>query len=124
MDISLARTEVPALNCVVEESVGAVAIVLVILRGIDAALRGDGVRAARAVLITEALYVVALFRQRRGGRSPSQPRTNNNDVKLPLVSWAHKLRVVFIGRPLVVEGTCGNVCVGCHCANPFPNPKT
>ena len=105
MDISLAGTEVPALNCVVEESVGAVAIVLVILRGIDAALRGDGVRAARAVLITEALHVVALFRQRRCGRSPSQSRANNDDVELPLVSWAHKVRVIFVGRPLFVEGT-------------------
>jgi hypothetical protein len=52
---------------VVEEAVDAVAVVLVVLRGVDAALGGDGVGAARAVLVAEALHVVAELGERGGG---------------------------------------------------------
>ena len=48
VDVGLAGAEVAALDRVVEEAVDAVAVVLVVLGGVDAALRGDGVRAARA----------------------------------------------------------------------------
>ena len=48
VDVGFARAEVAALDRVVEQAVDAVAVVLVVLRGVDAALRGDGVRAARA----------------------------------------------------------------------------
>ena len=64
MDIGFAGTEIPALDRVVKKSVSAVTIVLVILCGVDAALRGDGVRATRAILIAETLHIVALFRER------------------------------------------------------------
>ena len=64
MDIGFAGTEVPALDRVVKKSVSAIAIILVILCGVDAALRGDGVRATRAILIAETLHIVALFRER------------------------------------------------------------
>ena len=50
MDVGFARAEIAALDRVVEQPVDAVAVVLVILRGVDAALRRDAVRAARAVL--------------------------------------------------------------------------
>ena len=44
--VGLAGAEVAALHRVVEEAVDAVAVVLVVLRRVDAALRGDGVRPA------------------------------------------------------------------------------
>ena len=74
VDVGFARAEVAALDGVVEQPVDAVAVVLVILRGVDAALRGDAVRAARAVLEAEALHLVARVRRatppptRRPGR--------------------------------------------------------
>ena len=68
IDVGLARAEVAALDRVVEQPVDAVAVVLVVLGGVDAALRGDAVRAARAVLVAEALDLVAQLRQR--GRAP------------------------------------------------------
>src|SRR2546430_6053007 len=46
VDVRLARAEVAALDGVVEQPVDRVAVVLVVLRGVDAALRGDRVRAA------------------------------------------------------------------------------
>ena len=48
VDVGLAGAEVAALDGVVEEAVDAVAVVVIVLGGVDAALRGDGVRAARA----------------------------------------------------------------------------
>ena len=73
IDIGFARAEIAALDGVVEQPVNAVAVVLVILGGVDAALGGDAVGAARAVLETEALDLVAQFRQRRRRRGAGQP---------------------------------------------------
>ena len=67
MHIGLAGTEVTTLDGVVKESINAVAVILIILGGVDATLRGDRVRAARAVLIAEAFHIVALLGERRGG---------------------------------------------------------
>ena len=61
IDIRFARTEIAAFDGVVEQTENAVAVVLIILRGVDPALRRDAVRAARAVLITETLHVIAHF---------------------------------------------------------------
>ena len=47
VDVRFARPVVAALDGVVEEPVDAVAVVLVVLGGVDAALRGDAVGAAR-----------------------------------------------------------------------------
>ena len=66
VDVGLARAEVAALDRVVEQAIDAVAVVLVVLGRVDAALRGDAVRAPRRILEAEALDVVAELAQRRG----------------------------------------------------------
>ena len=48
IDVGFAGAEIAALHRVVEQPVDAVAVVLIILGGVDAALRGDRVRAPRA----------------------------------------------------------------------------
>ena len=45
INIGFACAKVSALHCVVEKAVNALAIVRIILGGVDATLRGDGVRA-------------------------------------------------------------------------------
>ena len=65
--VGLAGAVVAALERVVEQPIHAVAVVLVVLRGVDAALRSDGVGAAWAVVKHEALHLVAHVGQRRGG---------------------------------------------------------
>jgi hypothetical protein len=62
-DVRFARPVIPTLDRVVEQPLNAVAVVLVVLRGVDAALRGDAVGAARAVLDAEAEHVVAQLAQ-------------------------------------------------------------
>ena len=71
VDVGFAGAEVAALDGVVEEAEHAVAVVVIILGGVDAALRGDGVGAARAVLKAEALDVVAEFAEAGGGGAAS-----------------------------------------------------
>ena len=70
VDVALARAEVAALDRVVEQPVHAVAVVAVVLGGVDAALRGDAVRAARAVLVAEGLRPGS--RARRAWPRPSR----------------------------------------------------
>ena len=43
IDVGLARTEVAALDGIVEKAINAIAVVLIVLGGVDAALGGDGV---------------------------------------------------------------------------------
>jgi hypothetical protein len=73
VDVGLAGAEVAALDGVVEQPVDAVAVVLVVLRRVDAALRGDRVGAARAVLVAERLDVVAELAERRAAAPPARP---------------------------------------------------
>src|SRR5262249_2411781 len=67
MHVGLASPEVAPLDGVVEEAPDAVAVVLVVLGGVDAPLGGDAVSAARAVLIAEGVDVVAQLGERRRG---------------------------------------------------------
>jgi hypothetical protein len=58
---------------VVEEVEDAVAVVAVVLGRVDAPLSGDGVVAARCVMVGEAVDAVALLAE-RGGGGPGQAR--------------------------------------------------
>ena len=99
VDVGFARAEIAALHGVVEEAENAVAIVVIILGGVDAALRGDGVRAARAILIAEALNVVAEFAEAGGGSSSREARTDDDDVVLALVGRIDELEIELVFLP-------------------------
>ena len=66
---------------------------MIILGGVDAALRGDGVRAARGILEAEALDVVAELAERGGGAAAGQAGAHHDDVVLALVGRIHQLQV-------------------------------
>src|SRR5207248_7691463 len=85
IDIGFPRAVVAPFDRVVEEPVDAVAIVLIVLRGVDAALRGDAVGAAGAVLDAEAQDVVAELTERARGRRARQTRSHANDGVFALV---------------------------------------
>ena len=73
IDVGFAGAEVSAFDGVVEEAVDAVAVVLIVLGGVDAALGGDGVRAAGRILKAEALDFVAKLAQGGGSRGSRKP---------------------------------------------------
>src|SRR5207253_6489064 len=59
IDIPLASAIVAALHRVIEEPIDAVAVVLIVLRRVDPALCGNGMRAPRRVVEHETLDVVS-----------------------------------------------------------------
>ena len=62
MHVGFSGAEVAAFDRVVEESIHGVTIVLVILRGVDATLGSDGVRATGRIMKHEVVYFVAELR--------------------------------------------------------------
>jgi hypothetical protein len=103
VNVCLPRPEIAPFDGVIEKAIHAVAIVLVVLGGIDSALGRDAVRPARAVLIAEALHVVTLFSQGGGGRSPGEARAHDNNFKLPSIRRRDETDVVLVARPLFRE---------------------
>ncbi len=114
VDVGLARAIVAALHRVVEEAVDAVAVVPVVLRGVDAALRGDRVRTARAVVDAEGEDVVAELTERGGGRCAGQARTHADDRQLATVGRVHQLRVELVPIPFPFDGTARDLAVERH----------
>ena len=93
IDVGFAGAEVAAFDGVVEEAVDAVAVVLIILGGVDAALRGDGVRAAGRILKAEALDVVAKLAQGGGSGASGEAGADDDDGVLALVRGIDQLHV-------------------------------
>src|SRR5262249_52972359 len=99
---------------VVEEAVHAVAVVLIILRGVDAALRGDRVRAPRTVLNAEVEDVVAQLAERRGRRRARQSGTDHDDRVLALVRRVDQLHLELVPVPLAIDRACRNPSIERH----------
>ncbi len=108
IDVRLARPEVAALHRVVEQPIDAVAVVLVVLGGVDAALRGDRMRPPGRILVTEALHLVAELGERRGRRGSGQSRADDDDGETALVGRIHQLHVEPGALPLGLDRAGGN----------------
>ena len=79
-DIGLAGAEVAPLDGVVKEAIDGVAVVGVVLGGIDAALGSDGVGAARAVLVAEGLHIVTQLAQGSCRGAAGQAGADHDDI--------------------------------------------
>ncbi len=114
VDVRFARAVVAALDGVLEEPADAVAVVLVVLGGVDAALRGDRVRAARAVLVAEAGNFVAHLGEGRGGGGAGEAGTDHDDVVLAAVGRVHQAELRLMVVPLVGQRAGGGLRVEFH----------
>ncbi len=110
--IGLAGAEVAALDGVVEQAVHGVAVVAVVLRGVDAALRGDRVGAARGVLVAELDHVVALFGEGGARRAAGQAGADDDDGVLAPVGRVDQLGLEAAGVPAVGDRAPGRLGVG------------
>ncbi len=106
--VGLARAIVPTLDRVVEEPVDAVAVVLVIFRGVDSALRRDRMRPARAVVKHEAFHLVAEFRQGGRRRGARQAGADDDDLVFALVRRVDQSDRALVAPPFVREGAGRN----------------
>ena len=109
VDVRLAGAEVAPLHRVVEEALDAVAIVPIVLGGVDPSLRGDRVRPAGGVLETERLDVVPLFAEGRGRRGAGQAGPDDDDGVFPAVGRAHQLHLEAVTIPLLGDRAGGGV---------------
>ena len=97
--VRLTGTEVSPLDGVVEKTVDGVAVIRVVLRGIDTTLSGDRVGTARAVLITESLYVVTQFAKSSSGSTTGKAGSNNNYVIFAFISGVYQLQIEAVFVP-------------------------
>ena len=104
VDVRLAGAEVSSLDGVVEEAKDAVPVVVVVLGGVDSALRRDRVRAAGRVLVAEALHLVAELGHGRGAAPARQPRAHHDHGVLALVGRVDELHLEAVAFPLLLEG--------------------
>src|SRR5687768_15345012 len=103
IDVGFAGAEVAAFDRIVEKAINAVAVVLVVLGSIDAALGGDAVRAAGAILVTEATDLVAEFGKRGCCGGTGETAADDEYLELPLVGWIHQLQVELGFVPLAID---------------------
>ena len=99
VDVGFAGAVVAALDGVFEEALHAVAVVLIVLGGVDAALCGDGVCAAGRVGDAEDVDVEAQGAERGGGRSTGQAGADDDDVELALVGGVDQLLAGLVVGP-------------------------
>ena len=103
IDIRFARTEIAAFDRVVEQTVNAVAVVLIIFGGVDSALRGDGVRAARRILKAKTFHAIAELAERGRGRSAGESAADDNDLKFSAIVRTDEPRMIAMALPFLGE---------------------
>ena len=101
VNVSFAGTVVAALDRIVVQTIGGVAVVRIVLIGIDTALGGDGVRTAGGVLIEECFYIVSQFGQGSSRRTAGQTGTYHDDVYLAFVGRIDQAHMVLVVFPLL-----------------------
>ena len=103
VDVGFTGAEVAALHGVIEQAVDGVAVVLVVLGRVDAALGRNGVGAAGAVLVAEALDVVAKLGKRGGGGGAGQAGPYHEHGVLALVVRVDQFGLKLVLGPFVLN---------------------
>jgi hypothetical protein len=108
VDVAFPGTVVSAFDGIVKQAVNAIAVILIILGRINSTLCRNAVRAARAVLKAERLYVISKLAQRCGGGGPCQTRSHYNDFVFTLVGRIDQLQVKLVPGPFFRQGAFRN----------------
>ena len=114
IDVGLAGAEVAAFDGVVKEAEDRVAVVGVVLGGVDPALGSDGVGAARRILVTEGFDVVAELAQGGSGGAPGQTGADDEDLVFALIRRIDEFHVLAMFVPFFCEGSGGTFAIEYH----------
>ena len=106
--VGLTGAEVATLHGVVEQTVYGVTVVLVVVSSVDTTLSSDGVSAAGAVLVAEAVYIVAQLSQRGSSSATSQTGTHHEHRVLTAVVGVDELGFALVLGPLFSNGAIRN----------------
>src|SRR5437867_5922811 len=109
IDVCFARAEVAALDRIVEQPEHGIAVVLVVLRRVDAALRRDRVRPPGSGLEAEARDGIPELGERRRRGRPREPGADDDDVVLDLVRRVDEPDLGAVALPFVGERAGGNL---------------
>ena len=104
INVGFAGTKIAAFDRVVEQTVNAVAVVLIIFRGIDSALRRDRMGAARRILVAKAFHPITEFAQRCCGRTAGESGADDDDFEFAAIIWTNESRVILVARPFRSSG--------------------
>src|SRR5687767_14651388 len=113
MHVRFTRAVIASFDRIVKKAVNTVAIVLVILRGVDAALRGDRVRAAGAVLEAKNFHFVTEFRKTGGSGRTGEPGADNENFYTAFIGRVYQRHGGFVRRPFLVERAFGDPGIKC-----------
>ena len=103
INVRFPRAKIAALDRVVKETENAVAVVLIILGGINSTLSRDAMSAAWAVLVTETFHLVTELAQRGCRRSASQTASDDDDLKFPAIVRTDQAGVILVSRPFICQ---------------------
>ena len=106
--VGLTGAEVATLHGVVEQTVYGVTVVLVVVSSVDTTLSGDGVGAAGAVLVAEAVHIVAQLSQRGSSGATGKTGTHHEHRVLTAVVGVDKLGFALVLGPLFSNGAIRN----------------
>ena len=115
MHVCFASAEVATLDGVVEQTMDAVTITLVVLCTVDATLCSNRVCATCRVMECEGVNLVSKFRHCCCSRCSSKAGSDNDDFELALVVGVHQLHVLFVRSPLLSHWAGGNLAIELNC---------
>ncbi len=107
--IGFACAVVTTFDGVVVQTIDRVAIVLVVLSGIDTTLCSDRVCTTRAVLDAEIKDIESKFCERCGSRSAGETGTHYDNVQAALISGVNQFLMVLVVGPLEFQGSFRNL---------------
>ena len=106
--VGLASAEVATLHGVVEQTVHRVTVILVVMSSIDTTLSSNGVSAAGAILVAEAVYIVTQLSQRGSSSATSQAGAHHKHRVLTAVIGVDELGLALVLGPLLGNGAIRN----------------
>ena len=109
VDVGFPSAEVSPLDGVVEETVDAVSVVLVVLGGVDASLSGNAVCAAGRVVEGDGVDLVAEFGKGGGSGGTGESGSDDDDGVFSLVGRGDQLEVELVSVPARGHRTAGDV---------------
>ena len=117
--IGFTRAVIAALDGVVKQPPDAIAIVLIILRRIDATLRGNAVRAPRRILDAKTLDIVSQFGQSGAGRGARKPGAHHDDGVLAFVGRIDQFQIRLMAIPFFMQRARGEFRIEFHYIAPL-----
>ena len=118
--IGLARAKVSAFDRVIEQSPHTVSVVLVILGRIDSALCRNAVGAARTILKTKALHLIAELSQGRSRAGSRKAGADDDDRDFPFIIRTHQFFAEPSPVPFGFQGAGRNFRIEVHHPRTIP----